>query len=526
MTKKIIVSLLIITLLGLFFHFYQIDKVPPCLNADEAAFSYNAYSLLKTGKDETGKFLPLRLRSFGDNKMPLISYLTVPFIALFGLNDWAIKLPNAFVLLFFPTVLYLFTNSLFKNKKIALLTSLLFVLSWSIQSMSRQLHEALLTAFLTTCSAYFFLLSREKKDTRSKFLFIIFNFLSLFSYQSSRLFALFFLCIMFYDLARKKISWRFFLIFLSTLIFFGFTDLIYKPQRVTNLLFINKIDFSNQINQLRGDGGSKIIYNKLTIGLKEAINEYLKYFSPQFLVITGDENYRFGHPGLSLITLIEYLFFFSGLYFLFKKKEKSRFYILGLLLISPLAGSLSWAGLSLTRSFFLLIPLLIVISFGAINFFQSFQGKKRFLSIIIATTLYFVLVFYNWDFYLNHYPKKALVIRAWQCGYQELSQYVKNNYAKFNHFYITQEAGPPYIFLLYYLKYPPEKFQPYYKLTQPDQYGFSQVEKFDKFIFNLKIEKNDKNFALIGRPLEVNDGINTKKIKSGTEEMFWINEVK
>jgi len=47
-----------IVLLSAIIFFAGLNLVPPCLNADEASFSYNAYSILKTGRDEYGKFPP------------------------------------------------------------------------------------------------------------------------------------------------------------------------------------------------------------------------------------------------------------------------------------------------------------------------------------------------------------------------------------------------------------------------------------------------------------------------------------
>ena len=79
MNKKIIVGVLLSAILiSLFLHRYKQNQVPPCINADEAAFGYNAYSILKTGKDEYGKFLPLRFESFKDYKLPLYTYLSIP----------------------------------------------------------------------------------------------------------------------------------------------------------------------------------------------------------------------------------------------------------------------------------------------------------------------------------------------------------------------------------------------------------------------------------------------------------------
>src|SRR5687768_14571753 len=63
----------------------------PCLNADEAAFGYNAFTISETGRDEYGNLLPTRLKSFGDNKLPLMTYLTVPFVKIFGSNDFTTR---------------------------------------------------------------------------------------------------------------------------------------------------------------------------------------------------------------------------------------------------------------------------------------------------------------------------------------------------------------------------------------------------------------------------------------------------
>jgi len=526
MDKKTFFILIFITFLGLFLHFYKINQSPPCINADEAAFAYNSYSILKTGKDEFGKFLPIRFKSFSDYKMPLLFYLNLPFIYFFGLNIWSIKLINAAILLFFPWLIFFFTTYIFKNKHIALLSSFLFVISWAAQSMTRQLHEAFLTSFLITLTSYFFLLFKDKKNVRYQFLFFISLLLSLFSYQSSRIFGLMFLFLtIFYNL-KKQLNKKFTLGIILILLLFFVTDLIYKPNRVINLFFLNNPGLSLKINELRGEGGSKIIYNKLTVGLKERIFEYLKYFSPQFLVINGDENYRFGFPQfLSIITPIEYFFFIAGLYYLFKNKEKNRYYILTLMMTAPIAGSLTWANPSLPRTFFIIIPILMITSYGFLNFIKKIKGQKYFLILLLVTVIYIFFLFYNWNFYINHYPKKAISINAWQCGYKQLTDYIKNNYQKFNKFYITKESGPPYIFLLFFLKYPPNEYQKQANSGPIDEYGFSQSEKFDKFIFNLDYNPSEKNIVVIGRPHNFKEEKNLKKIIINNESLFYIKEI-
>ena len=52
------------------------------------------------------------------------------------------------------------------------------------------------------------------------------------------------------------------------------------------------------------------------------------------------------------------------------------------------------------------------------------------------------------------------------------------------------------------------------------------MEKFDKFIFNIPNEKNINNSVIVGFPDDFSEAekLNTKKIKIGTEEIFYIKE--
>src|SRR5262245_24665404 len=96
MKNKTILILSAIILLATVLRFYQIQTNPPGLFWDETAYGYDAYSLLKTGSDHHGRFLPLFFESFGDWKLPVFFYLLVPSVALFSLSEFAIRFPTAF----------------------------------------------------------------------------------------------------------------------------------------------------------------------------------------------------------------------------------------------------------------------------------------------------------------------------------------------------------------------------------------------------------------------------------------------
>ena len=74
-----------------------LGEYPAGFNQDEASAAYDAYSILKTGYDRNGQFLPVHLIAWGSGQNALYSYLSMPFLAAFGLDVWAFRLPMALI---------------------------------------------------------------------------------------------------------------------------------------------------------------------------------------------------------------------------------------------------------------------------------------------------------------------------------------------------------------------------------------------------------------------------------------------
>ena len=102
-----------------------------------------------------------------------------------------------------------------------------------------------------------------------------------------------------------------------------------------------------------------------------------------------------------------------------------------------------------------------------------------------------------------------------QYGVKELVGYIKSEGSKYNEIIITDRYDQPYILTLFYLQYPPEKFQSDHQLTGRDNYGFSTVRSFDKYRFrSIKFdeERPDSPRALIvGTDKEIPDEANVIK---------------
>src|SRR3989344_2452581 len=84
--------LVVIIVTAFLFRVYRLTEVPPGLNRDEAGFGYDTYSLLKTGRDQHGRLLPLAFQAFGVWEYPVQFYLKLPFMALLGLNTLSVRL--------------------------------------------------------------------------------------------------------------------------------------------------------------------------------------------------------------------------------------------------------------------------------------------------------------------------------------------------------------------------------------------------------------------------------------------------
>ncbi len=534
--SKSLTKLLLIFLIGIsiFFHLYKLNEVPPCLNADEVAFSYNAYSIAKTGKDEYGAFMPLRFKSFEDYKLPLYTYLSVPIIKVFGLNDTTTRALNLLIGVSFIPLVFFITYELFKNEKIALLAAFITSINPGVYIMSRHAHEGVLGTFFVLLFFLFYIKFLKEKRLPDFFLANLFLFLNAFSYQTGRIYLGIFVLLQIVLLVTAKVKQKKhvvlmigFLILLTCMALFA--DLKYGVNRVNNLLFFKNIGFQLRLNEYIGEHPNRLIHNKLTEALRDITNRYLTQFSPEFLVINGDSNWRFGFQNLGPFSIVEFAAIFVGLYFLFKNKERFRFLVLLLIGIAPLNNAATWQSASLIRTYFILFPLCIVAGYGVYHTYKNLKFGK--LNTLIMAGIVLVAIFYKYlsfDIYFNHYPKRAVITRAWQCGYRELTNYVKENYDRFDKFYITDRLGQPYIFLLYFLRYDPETYQKQAKITGPDGYGFGQVAKFDKFEFKFVFDEKIKRAVFVGFPDQFDPTrINMskiKKIKIGTEEMFWIYE--
>jgi len=132
---------------------YRLADIPNGFSPDEASYGYNGYSFLLTGRDRFGEALPLFTDNFGDLIATSYMWLTAPAIALFGLGEFAVRLPAALIGTATVYVLYLLGSAV-AGRGTGLLAALLLAISpWHVQ-ISRYAERSPLLA-LCFCWACF-----------------------------------------------------------------------------------------------------------------------------------------------------------------------------------------------------------------------------------------------------------------------------------------------------------------------------------------------------------------------------------
>ncbi len=565
MSKKIVFLILLgIVILATVLRLWQLGNVPPSPDWDEVALGYNAYSIIHTGRDEFGKFLPVVLRSFDDYKPALYAYLTIPSILIFGLNTFAVRFPSAVFGVLAVLATYFLVKELFSNVKLKtenlkeeqntkykilntealpLLSALFMAISpWSIQ-FSRVGFEANVGDALNLLMVLFFV--KGLKRPWLLFLSAFFAGLGIYVYQSEKVF------IPLLALALILIFWKkLFAInkkYIVSAVILGI--IIVAPMalyilgnRAALLRVTGTSVFSSQTellktniqkleqDKLNNDKIGFLLDNRRIVYAKTIVSGYISHFDLNWLFITGDIS-RHHAPNMGLLYLFEFPFILLGIYFLifggFNKKTK--LIIFAWFLIVPIPASITTGVPHAVRTLNFLPIWQIFSALGILFAVQKISNiKLKILNLkilYIVGILYFMFSVLNFAYYLNQYfvQQNYYYSQDWQYGYKEAVEEMKKIEGDYKEIVISdkQPMDKSYMFLAFYLMYPPDEYQ---KESKDQSGGFAEHHYFGKYTFRPIDWSKDslrKNVLYIGNPGEIPEGAAMKTINNldGTPAM-------
>lgn len=484
MNRRLIYWLLgLVIVLSAFLRFWQLNQMPISLFGDEIDVGYHAFSILKTGKDYLGQPWPVYFHSLAEWRAPLFIYSVVPSVAVFGLNEWGVRIPAAFFGVMSIAALFFLTRKLLSSFWVAILASLFLTISpWHLQ-YSRAGFEVSLMLFLLI-SGTLFLIKGIKENTLFLVPSAILLALAPYTYSTASVF-LPLLMILFVFVFRNKIlkiklqrsvvlSITVFFIVLLPLgreIFLGQAAGRFQFLSVFgNTKLVGEINLSRKESLAIGDSlnqisfGERLLHNRVLSWTQAIGNNYLQAFSTDFLFINGDPNNRHSIGKMGELYWTDLIFIILGLFSLIKLKiaKENKIFLVGWLILAPVASSLTIdGGTHASRLFLMLPPLMILSALGAFFLVGLFENKKKKLVIGIITVLILInFVAYAYRYWV-HYPKDSW--RWWYLGSRESMVYIKDHQNDYPVVVMNDTYNHSLLYFLFWNAYSPEKFRQEFK---------------------------------------------------------------
>jgi len=457
MLKSKVFWLGIIFACGLIIRIWGESFFPPSLNWDEVSHGYNAYSLLKTGRDEWGVAIPSIFRAYGDFKLPVYIYLTVPVPAYPRFPSMVF---GALSILIAGMLAYELT----KKSQVMMTMAILMMLEPWTWFFSRIALEANVSLTLILLGAL--LVARRKSVVG----LMLFWGLAMWTYNSARVFVPIAVLSQVKLLNRKNILS---IIAILVILFLPVGWQLLSPSGSARFKWTSLLDQGaiNRIGELRGSSKfgktlTLLAYNKGTYFIVQTITSFASYFSPKYWLAVGGSQYQYTVQGQGIVFWSDALWFCLGILVLLKNRRLGLL-ILVWFILGLIPGSITRDAPHPLRTIYAVFPIFLVIALGV--------HKKMWLIFLIASLGFFG----RYLFVARDY--RSIYSWSWQYGYVQTIDYIKQHEQEYDQVIFTKEYGEPHEFLAYYLAIDPKTFQSEKQWNFHDDWYW--VDGFQKYKF-------------------------------------------
>ena len=513
--KKTKVILLLILAAAAFLRLWNLDKVPVSLFSDELDVGYQAYSILKTGKDYFGNPWPIHFQAYADVRTPLYIYSSVPSVAAFGITAWGLRLPASFFGILGVFAIFLLVAEISKSERLGLFAaSLLALSSWHIQYSRAAFEATMLLAFMLFGLYFFFKSINSQKGIWKAVLLLV---LTPYIYSTAKLFVPALLIFLFFlykrqllklpspELVKATVAGLVVgvPIVISTLFGggahrFGYLSVFTDPTTESQSSYARLTDVQAEGPQrgLFQKVESYLIHNKYTYWLEKVSQNYFKSFSTEFLFVEGDLNLRHSISGVGQFYKVEALGLILGmiLFFVFFKDRRIRAFVAFWILVGAIPSAITRDGAAhASRLILILPPLTFLIAYGFIQGVKLIPDNLRSLSMVGLVILFAINFWsYQHNFWV-HNPWNSQ--RPWNAGYSEMIEMAKRYEGVYEKIIISNADQPPQIFFAAYYPVDPELWQK--GLSQAPIEGFGVLPNLRAFYFGQVGEEGLKGLSKV-----------------------------
>ena len=460
----VIVFILLITRLFLF------SSHPAGLNQDETSIGYDAYSLMKYGVDRNGQSFPVHFIAWGSGQNALYAYLSIPFIALFGLNVFSVRIVNLVFSILSAFAVYDLVKRSHGEKCGLIAFALVAISPWNIM-LSRWALESNLFPSLIALSLW----SLVKGLSNKTFLYFssFLLALSLYSYGSAYLVITVFVItvLVFYIYAYRKekevvkeLSLKCVLLNIFIYIIVAFPIYCFVLINVFQLETMN----IGAITISRTYGARIADVFGFGFGFMKRICD--------LVILQYDGTLRNSLPFIGCTYLVSLPFIVFGIRKVFLLR-KSADVLVFTMLCSGMLLFCYYADPNINRVNAIYIPMLILTSVGLRDFIKD---KKMFGMIIGLYAVYFICFLISYF----SFSYRDMIGREFFESYGEAilkaEELTKDNDKVI---YSVADVNASYVQVLFYTKTPVGDFLSSVKYKNPGA-QFQQVDSFGKYVFN------------------------------------------
>lgn len=448
--------------LALVLRVWGLAGLPSGFQFDEAQGGYNGWLISKRLENIHGEFLPTDIDYYGDFRPAMQSYLGAVSIKLFGLSEWSVRLPTAFMGWLIVGLSYWLVRELGGEKKVARLAAFLVAVSPMQIVFSRASTDGVVDVFWSLLAIISIL--RYFGSGKKWWLGAAWGgwWLGYYTYPTSRLLApMIGLVLMGYGWwvakARKRVlvlavAW------LALVAFLGWNMMVGRATgRFDQVSVFAYPEVQRQLNQFVSDSGVRavppllvrVFHNKVFAYVRDVGFRYVFLLSPIMVLYEKIQPQRYQIPQLGLVALWEYVGAVTGVYYLAVGKIRREFWlIVALVLLAPLPSAVTFEAFpNIQRAIYLagFLPILAALGWWAWMKHGLSRASKGLLVMMLA------ILGYGAAFYAYQYAVIAPVHEPYHRDYEmkALAEFLGDEGKQYPRIGISSWHGPDIFYLFF-----------------------------------------------------------------------------
>jgi 4-amino-4-deoxy-L-arabinose transferase-like glycosyltransferase len=566
------VILFFILLLAFLIRIYKLDSIPPSPYLDEVSNGYNAYSLMMTGRDEYGRFLPLLLQAYNDFRPAVYVYFMIPFIKLFGLSVFAIRLPVVLLSVLTTGAIYFLVREMFSyqfskpktdklktgklksdNRKLRTdnwlphAAAFFYAISpWSIYSsrLSDEINMSL-SFFVFGMALFFYFLNHRKHGwkTSVSLVFSVVSFvIAFYAYHGIKFFLPFFLVTLLVLFFREIFENKRLAILAGSIGIVLLIPLYMAFQAPGATVRLGAVDAVSQRPEIVALSSKRLVYDtqqhaylgklfdnrRFLLGV-EFVKNSLRNLDVTWLFL-GRENKTFRVSDIGPMYFFALPFIFFSIVFLARETYiswKVKILLLLWILFSTIPSGMSSESPHLNRTNTMLPALIILQAIGLvwiIHLLHKYLKKPSILYTSYSILAILVVGSFLWFLHVYFVLSPYTHGKEYQYGTMQAMAYAKEHEGKYQRIVVSNQANltEGYMYYLFATRYDPALYQ---KQGGTKSAFFTDEHFIGKYHFihpgHVKFDKQDAitKILFITNPSELDASIN-KQYETNIKKKF------